>query len=195
MLRTWTSLLMKGRILSPLDGDTIVVGAPDHNGRSGVAVVVSRSNGAWGSSAAAVLKASDRVASQGFGASVAVEGDTVVVGSRRGGAVYVFTKPAEGWVDSSSGVKLTAPDYGRLGSAVDIDGGTIVVAGGTSVADDPDATPVLHVFTRPAGGWSAAAEAVEITDPCCQKRICSASISISRRGNPCTRSRGRGVSL
>ena len=48
----------------------------------------------------AILTASDAGPSDVFGYSVAISGDTVVVGSYGGnsqGAAYVFSKPGNGW--------------------------------------------------------------------------------------------------
>src|SRR5262249_17365498 len=65
-----------------VSGDTVVVGAPfefNPAGRSGAAFVFVRSGTNW--SQHAYLKASNAGAEDGFGFSVAVSGDTVVVGA------------------------------------------------------------------------------------------------------------------
>lgn len=166
-----------------IDGDTIVVGAPgDYNrlksapkgvithSRSGSAYVFTKPSGGWVSThEAAKLVAPDLGDYRGFGYSVAVNGDTVVVGSEEGGAAYVFTKPGGGWVDSFNAAKLTAPGEARLGNAVDIDGDTIAVGGGTSDANDPYSASVVHVFTKPAGGWANSSRAVDLTTPYTQR--------------------------
>jgi hypothetical protein len=76
------------------------------------------------------LVASDGADGDGFGRSVAIEGDTAVVGAPTGpdyrGAVYVFTRSGDSWTQSA---KLTASDResgARLGSSLAIDGDTIV---------------------------------------------------------------------
>ena len=57
------------------------------------------------------LVASDGVANDHFGASVAIDGETAVVGAPRSnggkGAVYVFARAGDGWTQSA---KLTASD-------------------------------------------------------------------------------------
>ncbi len=71
----------------------------------------------------AKLAASDGSGMDLFGTAVAVNADTIVAGALRDflgngllGSAYVFEKPAEGWVDMTETVKLTASD-GAQGSA------------------------------------------------------------------------------
>ena len=83
-----------------VDGDTAVTGAPgdDDNGSvSGSAYVFTRSGGIW--TQQAKLTASDGAADDAFGFSVAVDGDTAVIGAYEdddngtdSGSAYVFTK-------------------------------------------------------------------------------------------------------
>ena len=136
-----------------LDGDTAVIGARQHNdpitgAGSGAAYVFTRQSGVWGEKAK--LTPSDAAARDNFGVSVAVEGDTVVVGSwqdddngRNSGSAYVFEKPALGWARTFETLKLTAPDGAvndRFGwsVAVDVDAvrGDLALVGAYS--DDHD---------------------------------------------------------
>ncbi|MBI4516452.1 MAG: FG-GAP repeat protein [Deltaproteobacteria bacterium] len=65
----------------------------------------------------AKLTAADGAASDFFGVSVAISGDTVVVGAiwddiganSDQGSAYVFVKPGGGWADMTQTAKLTAP--------------------------------------------------------------------------------------
>ena len=136
-----------------LDGDTAVIGARQHNdpitgAGSGAAYVFARESGVWGEKAK--LTASDAAARDNFGVSVAVDGDTVVVGSwqdddngRNSGSAYVFTKPALGWAGTFETLKLTTPDGAandRFGWSVAVDedaeGGSLALVGAYS--DDHD---------------------------------------------------------
>jgi hypothetical protein len=89
----------------------------------------------------AELSASDQTANSYFGTSVAVSGNTVVVGEptadNGAGAVYAFTRGAAGWANATQTAKLTAsnPETNatsnafsgeQLGQSVAIDGSTIV---------------------------------------------------------------------
>ena len=87
----------------------------------------------------AKLTADDGAASDGFGISVSIDGDTVVVGAHadddkgsQSGSAYVFTRDAAG--DLASGwtqvAKLTADDGAaddEFGYSVSIDGDTVVI--------------------------------------------------------------------
>ena len=90
-------------------GDTIVVGAywDDDNGtNSGSAYVFTRTGTTW--TEQAKLTASDGAADDQFGISVAIAGDTIVVGAywdddngSDSGSAYVFTRTGTTWTRAS----------------------------------------------------------------------------------------------
>ena len=103
----------------------------------------------------AKLTASAGAAVTGFGVSVGVSGDTVVIGaSNSGGSAYVFVRPAGGWSSSlplTESAKLTVSGgtstADSFGQSVAISGDVIVVG-----APGEDAA---YVFVKPAGGWTS----------------------------------------
>ena len=103
-----------------IDGDTAIVGAPhaDPNER-GAAYVFVREHGSW--SMQAKLVATGTVADfDHFGASVAIDGDTAVVGApdwsaNNSGAVYVFQRAGTSWSAVQALLGTTAD---RLGTSV-----------------------------------------------------------------------------
>ena len=110
----------------------------------------------------ATLTASDFEDNDQFGHAVALEGDTAVIGvvsdddfGSGSGAAFVFTRSAGVWTEQQ---KLTASDAepaGFFGSAVAIDGDTMVIgANGQGV----DFTGAAYVFTRSAGLWTEQAK-------------------------------------
>ena len=114
------------------------------------------------------LTASDGAAGDKLGQSVAISGDTVVVGSFSAavgdnssqGAAYVFVKPAGGWqTQMTESAKLTASNGGpsdQFGSSVSIGGNTIVVgAPYAGVGLNPN-QGTAYVFVMPAAGWKGA---------------------------------------
>jgi uncharacterized repeat protein (TIGR01451 family) len=124
-----------------ISGDTLVVGSPgdDDNGAGSGSAYVFRRNqggpGAWGR--AAKLTAADGAAGDQFGVSVAISGDTVVVGAdgdadhgANTGSAYIFTRNRGGADNWGQAAKLTAADgaaYDEFGYAVGISGDTVVV--------------------------------------------------------------------
>ncbi len=153
-------------------GQRVVVGAADNetNGtRAGAAFVFEPDpNGVW--TRVARLLASDGSAVDGFGASVAVHGDVIVVGAPEddplefaSGSAYVFERePNDAWVETA---KLVPGDHGFLdqfGSSVAVARDTILV--GALRAPDGDVSPgAVYAFDRDGvGGW---VEVQKLTPP------------------------------
>ncbi len=152
-----------------IDGDTIVVGAQgddDFGSFSGSVYVFERDEdgpGAWGSSAK--LRASDAFGGDLFGTSVAIDGDTIVVGARNAalgaGAAYVFLRDEGGldpWVEVAKLVSSDLEEGDNFGRSVDVDGGTIVVG---AIGEDEGGSEAgaAYVFQRDLGGPDAWGEA------------------------------------
>ena len=178
-----------------ISGDTVVIGAKGEdsfstgvnddqsdNGASdsGAAYVFVRTSGVW--SQQAYLKASNTDAGDQFGCSVAISGDTIVVGayledsvstgvngnqadnsSLNSGAAYVFVRSGVVWTQQAY-LKASNTDAGDLfGYSVAISGDTIVVG---AYIEDSNATGVdgnqfdnnaadsgaAYVFFRSSGG-------------------------------------------
>lgn len=124
-------------------GNTIVVGASrktlTETGQ-GAAYLFSRSGNAW--SQTARLTASDKRANDQFGASVAINGNLVVVGAPFNdnfgvdqGAGYVFELKSTGWGQVA---KLLSTD----GRANDFFGASVAVTGRTALVGAPGASPI-----------------------------------------------------
>jgi hypothetical protein len=120
-------------------GDTVVVGDFDANIENfgTVDVFVKPASGWSNMTQTATLSSSDN--GTGFGVSVAISGDVIVVGAANTsnfnkqstpGAAYVFLKPAGGWKNMTETLKLTASDGmggDAFGNSVSISGNTIAV--------------------------------------------------------------------
>lgn len=117
-----------------IDGDYAVIGA-QNEGSWGSAYVYRRSSTTW--TELAKLEASDQATDAFFGNSVAISGDTVVVGANGrddngsdSGAAYVFTKPSGDWQNMTETQKLTPGDAAAgdfFGISVGVSGSRIVV--------------------------------------------------------------------
>ncbi|CAH0380210.1 unnamed protein product [Pelagomonas calceolata] len=125
-------------------GGTIVIGAYDDDdagSKSGSAYVFRTSDGGATYGQVAKLTAADAAAEDDFGRSVAISGDSVVVGAHQWsiggtGMAYVF-QTSDGSATYEQVAKLTASDaanYDRFGVSVAIDGGNVVV--GAYLDDD-----------------------------------------------------------
>ncbi len=117
----------------------------------------------------AKLTASDSGYGELFGSSIAIDGNTVVVGAEGAtlngnmfeGAVYVFVKPTGGWANMTQMAKLTASDsfYGSFfGASVSISGNTILATAPSYYGR------AAYVFVEPPGGWTDMTETAELTD-------------------------------
>jgi uncharacterized protein (DUF2345 family) len=139
--------------------DTMVVGSPGDNSGRGAAYIFVKPAGGWATTStfSAKLTTSDGASGDGFGDKVALTGSTIaataVGDDSRTGSIYVFNKPALGWVTTSTfAAKLTASDGAvndGLGYSLGLSQDTIVAG---AVGDD-GFTGSAYVFARPAGGW------------------------------------------
>jgi hypothetical protein len=146
-----------------VSGDTIAVGSlgdDDDGSVSGSVNVYVRSGATW--SHQAKLTASDAGAFDAFGYSVALSGDTLVVGASGdgdaasgAGSAYVFVRSGTTWSEQA---KLMAPfsqPNQRMGECVAVSGDTLAV--GAPYRDSPfgwtDAGAVL-VYVRSGTVWT-----------------------------------------
>src|SRR5215204_4861663 len=114
----------------------------------------------------AKLTASDGATNDFFGRSVAVSGDTIVVGAGlddiganiNQGSTYVFVKPAGGWSGAlTESAKLIAGDGRcdeRFGFSVGVRGDTVVVGAHFDDIGVNGSQGSAYVFVKPVGGWS-----------------------------------------
>ena len=155
-----------------INGDTIVVGAdntglPDGTIRKGAAYVFIKPGANWSGTLleSAKLIASDGAPGNHFGNSVALNGDTVIVGAmdvkvgdNAIGAAYVFVKPGSGWFGTlPQSAKLIRSNYTglvfKLGYSVAISGDVVVVGSWDSVSPNWD-QGAAYVYIKPGGGWA-----------------------------------------
>lgn len=146
-----------------IDDDTIVIGASrvDSNAMAfvGAAYVFERTAEEW--QHAATLTADDGDASDLFGSSVAIAGDTIVIGARRdddpngsdAGAAYAFQLVDGQWRQQAKLSAAAGNTGDRFGSAVATTGPVTLV--GASHDDDPNGTfgGSAYVYSRSGGDW------------------------------------------
>jgi hypothetical protein len=175
-----------------LSGDTLAVGAPaessnatgvggDQNNNnapeSGAVYVFTRSGGVWKQEA--YLKASNTGARDGFGWSVALDGNTLAVGAPREdsnatgvdgdqnddpapfnetGAVYVFTRSVTTWsqqayLKSNHGRPSIVLGNNEFGVSVSLSGDTLAV-GAVDESNPTLQSGGAYVFTRSGTTWT-----------------------------------------
>lgn len=144
-----------------ISGDILVVGAPSGDTSAGMnagsAYIFMRNETGW--SQQAKLTASDGAVGDFFGNSVAISGDTIVVGARSAGAggsetgsAYVFVRDGANW---SQQAKLMSdpPAYSaQFGASVAVGAETIVVGAPLEDGINTD-SGVAYVFVREGANW------------------------------------------
>jgi hypothetical protein len=178
-----------------IDGDTLVVGAPaedsaatglggdetdDSATGAGAVYVFARSGGVWAQQA--YLKASNTEAGDSFGQTVALDGDTLVVGAddegsaatgidgdqtdntaSQAGAVYVFTRSGTTWSQQAYIKASNAEAADLFGQSVALSGDTLAVGargedsasiGGDQTDNGASSAGAVYVFTRSGTTWS-----------------------------------------
>jgi hypothetical protein len=147
-----------------IDGDTMIVGAPSDdvgaNADQGSAHIYRWTGSGWAFEA--TLTASDGAANDWFGVSVALSGDTAVVGAYADdvganadqGSAYIFVRSGSTWTQQA---KLTASD----GAANDAFGISVALSGDTALvgayADDVGANAdqgSAYIFVRSGSTWT-----------------------------------------
>jgi hypothetical protein len=179
-----------------LSGDTLAVGAiaessaaigingnqaDDTANTAGAVYVFTRSGASW--TQQAYVKASNTGAGDNFGATVALLGDTLVVGATgesslatgidggqadnsagRSGAVYVFARTGTNWAQQSYIKASNTQSDDRFGNAIALSGDTLAVAafgedsaatgiGGDQTNNSANAAGAVYVFLRFSGTW------------------------------------------
>ena len=142
-------------------GDVVLVGAtwdshwnPPGNG---AAYIYLKPADGWAGTLTqnATLTASDTTGD--FGTSVALSGDTAVVGSSQN-KVYVFEKPGGGWADMIQTAELTDPGtvlyYDFFGLAVATNGDTVVVGAPQTTVGGHYQQGEAYVYAKPGAHWT-----------------------------------------
>ena len=151
-----------------IDGDVIVVGARGESGDAGRAYVFTRSDGQWDEGTQ--LQGSNTESDDFFGSSVAIRGETIVIGAvlessqatgvndyankddnsnLACGATYVFVKKNGLWEEQAYLKPFSSQNVVHFGTAVAIDNETIVVG----ASGENDYQGAAYVFYRSNNQW------------------------------------------
>jgi hypothetical protein len=162
-----------------ISGDTVAAGVDRHptagNVNQGIAYLFAKPAGGWTDEfATSELTASDGAAGDQFGLSVAVDGDTVVVGApshqvglAHQGAAYVFSRPFGGFgPKTTQTAQLTAADGSNndnFGFSVAVSGPDIAVGSPLHQVGNNGDQGAGYVFTKPGALWKNTNTADELT--------------------------------
>ncbi|MBL9024253.1 MAG: FG-GAP repeat protein [Myxococcales bacterium] len=166
-----------------LSGDTALVGAFVDNGWQGSAYVFVRAGAVW--TQQAKLTASDGAPSDEFGHSVALSGDTALVGAiyddQQRGSAYAFVRAGAVWTQQA---KLTASD----GAPSDEFGYSVALSGDTALVGaiyDDQQRGSAYVFTLKKTNGDPCAAASECASGFCADGVCCNTACGGSAANDC----------
>lgn len=149
-------------------GDTVIVGAPgtydpagDAAGRS---YVFNRTSNGW--TQQATLSPGDGQSGAEFGRSVAIGGDTAIVGAPKAagpagdvtGAAYVFDRTPDGWTTGATLRAASAKADDRFGRTVAMDGNIALIGAHGADQSNAENSGATYVFAHGnEEGWTEAA--------------------------------------
>ena len=160
-----------------ISGDTLVVGSHVKASQTGGAYVFTRNNAGDLSSdwtERAILEASDGAVGDRFGNSVAIDGDTIVIGAhkdhnpdRDSGSAYIFTRDDPGSLTSAWTESKLKPDDGAaddlFGNGVSIEGDVVVIGAYGDDNSKGSNSGAVYVFWRDStdpSGWTQVAKLI-----------------------------------
>ncbi|MDH3528900.1 MAG: PxKF domain-containing protein [Acidobacteriota bacterium] len=171
---------------SAVSGNTAIVGAyrdDDNASDSGAAYIFVKNAGSW--TQQKKLTASDAAANDRFGWSVAISGDTAIIGADRDdnyGSAYIFVRNAGVWTQQQKLTGVGSSFASNFGISVAIENDTAVIGAQTDDDGGVSTAGSAYVFERNAGVWTQQ-----------QKLTASDSASIDRFGRSVGISSGTAV--
>lgn len=138
-----------------ISGGTLAAGAWNKDGATGAVYVFDNTAGTWSQSAK--LMASDPVPNTGFGHSVALDGDRLLVGSPAGEAAYVFERSGGRWVQLQKLVSADSADRQQFGFSVALSGNWAVI-GANVDGEHGLQSGAAYIFKRVEGLWDKVAK-------------------------------------
>ncbi|HLM60738.1 MAG TPA: FG-GAP-like repeat-containing protein, partial [Pyrinomonadaceae bacterium] len=153
-----------------ISGDTAIVGAPRNSGGTnlqnrGAAYIYVRTGSTW--TQQQKLTASDGAANDQFGYSVAINGNTAVVGrqntvtgvNRGDGKVYIFTRTGTTWTETQTLVSNDIAQGDLFGNSLAFENDTLVIGALNKNSGSNFFQGAAYVFTRTGGAGAFAQQA------------------------------------
>ena len=149
-----------------ISGNTVVVGYQGSSTEATVLVYKKPDTGWKDMTESATLTIDDPETYSTAASSVDVDGNTILInahGYGSAGAVYVYERPAAGWVDMTQTAKLINSDGGtggQFGISAGISNQTVVVGDNFHGSQNQGA---VYVFEKPTAGWQNMTETAQLT--------------------------------
>jgi MYXO-CTERM domain-containing protein len=160
-----------------LSQNTALVGAPQHGG-NGAAYVYLRSGAAWTQEAELLPSDGAMKPLYGFGSSVALEGDTALVGASadgliaaNAGSAYVYARSGAAWTEESKIVPNDVAANDFFGGSVALEGDTVLV-GAYEDDDNGMDSGSAYVFILALSDGSACAAGTACASGSCVDGVC-----------------------
>jgi photosystem II stability/assembly factor-like uncharacterized protein len=143
-----------------LSGSTVIIGAPNTNAFRGAAYVFTLSGGTW--SQTQKLTADDGAQFNQFGWSVALQGNTAMIGSigatvgqnSSQGAVYVFLQSGGSWTQTQKFSSDDGVSGDSFGWSVALDGNTALIGTGFVTVNGNEFQGAAYFFDGSTGTWT-----------------------------------------
>lgn len=147
-----------------ISGNTAIAGAwaarVGTNSNQGAVYVFVRTGTNW--SLQQKLTASDGADGDGFGVSVAIDGDTIIVGAWHDnvgvnvnqGSAYVFTRSGAAWTEQQKLLALDGGSVDEFGKSVAIDGDTAIIGAPQDSVENHGECGTAYIFVRSGSVWT-----------------------------------------
>jgi hypothetical protein len=147
-------------ISASISGSTIALGAPQRYGGTGKAYIFVEPAAGWTNmTQTAELTVAGAQGSAEIGSSIAVSGNTALVGATTifgDGSAYIFEKPASGWANTTETATLLPGDGAQtsyFATAIGLSGKIAIVGALRRSIGVMAAEGGIYVFEEPNGGW------------------------------------------
>jgi hypothetical protein len=152
-----------------ISGETIVIGAPNDTtlGTQAGAAYVFACSGPTTWTRQAKAFANDRAPFDNFAISVAISGETAVIGAWQddttagtdAGSAYVFVRTGNSWTEQAQLTALIGGPFDKLGKSVAVNGETAVIgAPRVNLITGGEDAGSAYVFVRMGSSWSQQAQ-------------------------------------
>ncbi|MBX2821248.1 MAG: FG-GAP repeat protein [Rhodothermaceae bacterium] len=134
-----------------VSGDYAIIGAPgdqDENGSRGAAYMFKREGEAWIQTTK--LKRSDT--NDGFGESVAIDGDYAIIGGKDD--AFIFERMGDEWQEVVRLEEFAVPNGSGYGESVDINGNYAIVGAPRVSGRNVPFIGSVFIYERSGGSWS-----------------------------------------